>query len=239
MKQKGQSPILIIVGILVVGLIGGAYYLGTQKSQNQTPVATQTPQPSTPPDASPAPTGAGETANWKTYNNITPGWGFSIKYPSNLIIEMDSNFKRYGLNFMGIFLRNYPAEVEYMKADAISISLHVAIVQEPIDDLKTWFEKASVSERVDGTIGPDVRNFTTYKLGDIDAVTFQSGGERIWKNVAFYKEHSLFKENYLYLFVLNPTGETGSSYKDNKDAEPLFDQILATFGKPIFGRPQF
>lgn len=59
--QKGFTPILILVGILVIALVGtGAYYLGTKKAENQpqNPVQTQvvtsqTPQPSPSPSSTP------------------------------------------------------------------------------------------------------------------------------------------------------------------------------------------
>ena len=45
MSQKGFTPILIILGvILVIGIVAGAYYFGTNnKTQPQTQVVTQTP----------------------------------------------------------------------------------------------------------------------------------------------------------------------------------------------------
>jgi hypothetical protein len=59
--QKGQLPIFILVGILViVAVAGGAYYLGrsTSPKPSPTPVVTSTPTPS--PDTSPTPNGARE-----------------------------------------------------------------------------------------------------------------------------------------------------------------------------------
>lgn len=82
-KQKGFAPVLILVGILVLGMVaGGAYYFGksqVSKPQPQNPViASQIPQPVSSPSASPD-----ETASWKTYtnNNFT----FSIKYPVGIL----------------------------------------------------------------------------------------------------------------------------------------------------------
>lgn len=78
--QKGFAPILILVGILVVGLIaGGAYYLGksqVSKPQTQNPVVfsqtpLSTPMPSSIQD---------ETADWKPY---TFDEGFSVSFPSD------------------------------------------------------------------------------------------------------------------------------------------------------------
>lgn len=84
MNQKGFSPLIIILGIiLVIGIASGAYYFGkTQvpKPQSQNPVITsQIPQTTPTPSPSPAPSGAGETANWKTYTNNY----FTFKYPTD------------------------------------------------------------------------------------------------------------------------------------------------------------
>lgn len=82
MTQKGQIQILIGILILVI-VAGGAYFLGKSNVKPSTPVVSQTsqPTPSLTPDASPAPTGARETANWKTYTDSANG--FLFKYPNN------------------------------------------------------------------------------------------------------------------------------------------------------------
>lgn len=59
--QKGQAPVLILVGILIIiAVAGGAYYFGK----------SQTPKPTTTFD---------EIANWKTYTNKE--YGYSFKAP--------------------------------------------------------------------------------------------------------------------------------------------------------------
>lgn len=91
--QKGQTGILILAGIvLVIALVGGAYYLGksaTLKS-SPAPVVTspasrdeQTPQPS--PSSSPS---LDETANWKTYTSTK--YGFTLKYPNDWEIKSEN-----------------------------------------------------------------------------------------------------------------------------------------------------
>ena len=89
--QKGQIGILIIVGILVVvAMAGGAYFLGrSSKSVPTTQPIPQTVNSQSTPTISestssavyPAPSGAGDMANWKTYTNTKTGYQF--KYPSN------------------------------------------------------------------------------------------------------------------------------------------------------------
>lgn len=74
MSQKGLAPILIV--ILIAAAVGG--YFIYQKQIKPVVVPQQTAQPSST-NASPAPTGVGEIANWKTYTNTKVG--FQIKYP--------------------------------------------------------------------------------------------------------------------------------------------------------------
>lgn len=62
--------LLIIVAVLLSS--GGTYLVLTQQKIEQ-------PQPSPSLTASPVPTDAGETANWKTYTNTD--YGYSVKYP--------------------------------------------------------------------------------------------------------------------------------------------------------------
>ena len=78
--QRGFTEIVILIAVLVLAAIGGAYYLGTQKSQapvaiSPSPVAQATPTP----NASQAPNGDLETANWKTYTDSK--YNYSINYP--------------------------------------------------------------------------------------------------------------------------------------------------------------
>ena len=80
-NQKGQFPILILIGILVlVGVASGAYYLGrVSKSAQVVSQPQPTPQPTSVPQTSPN----DETANWKTYTNTKHN--FSINHPINFV----------------------------------------------------------------------------------------------------------------------------------------------------------
>lgn len=89
MNQKGDIPILIALGVLIIAVIaGGAYYLGTtkNKSQSQVQVFTQSPTPSI--QATPTPTSSNNLVQlsyaWnlgtKTYTN--PKVGITFDYPS-------------------------------------------------------------------------------------------------------------------------------------------------------------
>lgn len=96
MNQKGFSPLFIILGIiLVIGIAGGAYYLGRQnifKSQSQNPMVTT--KPISTPSVQPTPTNASlsaiiDTSNWKKFTSKTEG--FTLLYPPEWIIEDSSS----------------------------------------------------------------------------------------------------------------------------------------------------
>ncbi|TSC87784.1 MAG: hypothetical protein G01um10145_965 [Microgenomates group bacterium Gr01-1014_5] len=81
MRQRGFVEIIVIIGILVLVAIGGAYYFGTQKNNIN---STSSPFPV----SQASPTTVDETANpdsiganWKTYINQKSK--FSLKYPLN------------------------------------------------------------------------------------------------------------------------------------------------------------
>ncbi len=89
-KQKGFTPIIILVGILViVAIAGGAYYFA--KSQSVKPETTsfpnsvqttQSPQSTSVSQSTSTPS-ADETANWKSYTDQT--YNYSFKYPPQYI----------------------------------------------------------------------------------------------------------------------------------------------------------
>lgn len=97
MTQKGFTPIFLLIVILVVmGFVGGGVYL-SKKNASTIKACTQDSKQCA--DGSlvyrigtncefadcPATPSADETANWKTYTNTK--YGYSLKYPSSLIIE--------------------------------------------------------------------------------------------------------------------------------------------------------
>lgn len=109
MKQKGFSVILILVGIvLVVVMVGGAYYLGTKNNKSQNSVVTPnsssspTSTPSVDSQVTPTPTPTVvsqtlDTTQWLTYKSpsFSASVGsspvaFSIKYPSSWKVGYDN-----------------------------------------------------------------------------------------------------------------------------------------------------
>lgn len=104
--QKGQTLIFLLVGILVIAVAGGAYYLGrfsqnfspTQKTctkdaricPNGISVGRSGPNCEFTPCPSTSPNPSDETADWRTYTNTQ--YGFSIKYPQSWSQYIDSNW---------------------------------------------------------------------------------------------------------------------------------------------------
>lgn len=85
--QKGFAGVYILAGLVILTVLGGAYYLGTikNKPQSQNPVVisqvnpTSTSQPiQVTPSSSPD-----EIVNWKTYTSEK----FTFKYPPDWLIE--------------------------------------------------------------------------------------------------------------------------------------------------------
>lgn len=106
--QKGFAPIILLVGILVTVVIaGGAYYLGTLKTNSKVVNPVVTYQVSPFPSASPVKvcnmlcvkgshcdngqcvpdqttSPSADTSGWKTYTNTT--YGYSLKYPPSYTV---------------------------------------------------------------------------------------------------------------------------------------------------------
>ncbi len=81
--QKGQVLIFLLVGILVIAIAGGAYYLGRQTTPKSAPapvVTSSTLQPT----PSPSPI-SDEMSTWKTYTNQL--YQFSFKYPPSWTVS--------------------------------------------------------------------------------------------------------------------------------------------------------
>lgn len=75
MNQKGLTPILILIGVLIMTvMVYGAYYLGTNKNSKPEQTTKNIEQTS-------IKSGQDETTNWKTYT--LGNYGLSFKYPQD------------------------------------------------------------------------------------------------------------------------------------------------------------
>ena len=202
MNQKGH---VLLVVLLIAVAIGG-YLLYTNYSNNRSKVTTSVVQQTTQPSPSPS----DETANWKTYTNTK--YGFSFKYPSNLVVaEQDT-----------IQLTNEASMPQVIPNKYINILIFVYSI-DPQTSLRGWVEKDTIRNKPDGTTGSTViGTIDNYQSGDLQGFTYHGGAEVDVKHVLFKKEGKIFD------FTLD-CYETGCSYKDNPEAEAVFNQILSTF----------
>jgi hypothetical protein len=96
MNQKGNAPILILIGIFIlVGLIGGAYYFGMKKDGGNYKSSTNVQQTTTASTSNKVSTNSPNssshsddtTSNLKTFTSTSRG--ISLKYPANWITSDD------------------------------------------------------------------------------------------------------------------------------------------------------
>ena len=118
-SQRGFTPILIIVGILIIATVaGGAYYLRKDTSSlrggsEATDVAIS-PTPTPTPDET-VYTESDETANWKTYTNTE--YGYSIKYSQNFKTQVQAagaGVKEAPDNAINLYIYNPDLEESYL-----------------------------------------------------------------------------------------------------------------------------
>ena len=206
MNQKGQALIFLLVGILIIAALGGAYYLGRQT----TPKVTSSIQPTlNPADASPAPTGAGvsgapngaaETANWETYTNTK--YSFEFKYPPTWsVIESKAP------------INPYLAFIELGPTDSIQSGGMIAITvrNQTENNYRAVLTKEGfqIVQRIDIQLGTNKASH--YKLNK----TLESGEKSEQEIVISMKNGVLYEIN------------GGSNLREqNKN---IFDQILFTF----------
>lgn len=204
--QKGFAPIFILVGILILAIVGGAYFLVNLKFPNPNlqinPVVTsQTPQ------ATPVPPSVDETANWKTYTNDK--LKLSFKYPElykqNIISEPRN----------GVYLTRdtaYTAGGGQAGSDVLKKGAVISFTPWPA---KSLAEKDLKSQFGDGI-----------KINQI-TVNQKQGVEVILPNNQTDKHIYLQKDNGVLEVSLGVGFENNSS--ENQKYTSDFNQILSTF----------
>ncbi len=83
-KQKGFTPILILIVFLVLGGVGFLLFKNTKVNPSPTPLGSPKPSAEA---ATPDP-----TADWKKYTNSTHN--YALKYPSEFDVSLDETWAR-------------------------------------------------------------------------------------------------------------------------------------------------
>lgn len=211
MNQKGFSAVFItLMGLVLICIVGVAYYLGIQKSIL---ITSRTPQINSLPvntlnkiqgnDATSA-SNSNQISNWKTYTDTSVG--FSFKFP------LDCESPKQSSN--DIVLECF--------ADK-NIDRSLGFVVTPNDLLITInYEKNSDNESLDEYVKrmkesyPAMENLRDLSIGGEPAKAWRSGAEQYVRN-DFY--HVIYNEKRFDI----------TKQPVNTTKEKVFDQILATF----------
>lgn len=128
MNQKGFTPIILLIGlVLVIGIAGGAYYFG--KTQN--PIITPQTTPNSSPTTSPTPDG---TTNWLRLSNNS--CSLLLLYPPTWIVKInkEGTNKSVGIVWDGcvIQVKNINEEKEYILVTSMAPTKTWQEVQESL-----------------------------------------------------------------------------------------------------------
>lgn len=202
-QQKGQGAIFVIVGILAVIVIAGAFYLGRSTTSKSSPAQVITPQT---PQATSNPSSSDETANWEIYKSTK--YNYSIRYPVNLSIDSSSS----SIQPKPDIILNFPKDPN---RDYYYFTINISVMDIPTNlSLKQATDQvASKYYSIKGI------EFQQIKVAGIDALASEFP-QAYYGYVAF-----LLKENKLYAFKLS--GNPGNSTPTEE--KKIFDQILSTF----------
>lgn len=211
MNQKGNALILgIIIGALIVIAVGGAYYLGTQKTNNALPIQNSTQSASNPTATSiSTPVPPTESTNWKTYTDST--YRYSIEYPPVLSLN-EKSFEKNLNDVLG-------APVEQVEFDLTSqlqpYRFYWVTVYPSHNEtsIKEWFKKYPQEPAA---------NTTDYQIAGLNGIkaTNLIGGTFVRQGVY------VLKDNYVYSLVVS-TYQFNSQINNQINNE--YNRILATF----------
>lgn len=218
--MKNQRGYVLLIVILIAAAIGGYLVYSGKMNLNQ---YKATPSPTT--DASPAPTGTEETANWKTY--INKDYKYTIKYPANWQIG-SSNGSQESIRVLVTFKQEGANEQDQLSTNVLS-----RIFIEDTDTTTDTYKKRTRKLQISG-IRLDIRETTleeaiqTYYSSfpkeqvDIDGVKATKIVLPENMNVAFIEKGQLL---YMIAGVYKLADDPAIS--DNN--EDIFNQIISTF----------
>lgn len=225
--QKGFTPIIIALIVLILAGIGGvSYYLMTKESQEQifcTMDAKICPDGSAVGRTGPNCEFAAcpevkmdETADWKTYTNEE--FGYTIKYPN------DWTYREYPATQTGAGFRpiNQPDEVQY---EFINIDARRGAEMDDNMLFSDYVKEAAIKE---------IQNFE--KLNSIEEIITDTGIKGYTTTWIYYSMRDNKKDISLPItyFDYRKTIEsvkymTIQSSLENKDYQKIYEQMLSTF----------
>lgn len=218
MNQKGFTPIIIILGIvLILGIVGGVYYFG--KNFVKVPVS----KPQVLVSSTPQPTQINETASWKTYTNNQ--YGYSIKYPSEANMSIDTygggymtggNMHRFNFIFPEELVgqnnrNNFVIEIEDNRLNLNTKE----VIDNYVERIKNYKDVVGGTKIIIESLNKSLRPYTNNEINGL------IGSYGWW---TFHPVLVEAKNGKIYTFYMPESGRY-----PNDDTLKLFDQILSTF----------
>lgn len=208
-KQTGYFlPAIVAVIVLVIISVGGYFLYQKQIKPTPTPQQTSQPTPS-PTDASGAPTGAAETANWKTYTNTD--YNYQLKYPPTWKIETPSNTSGIGKPTVYV---NIVSDIQFKNECCFPYSIGINVYEKS--------ENKTIQE-----LGQEIIKdfkYTEETLNDMKIYRTNSLSSQFGSEAVFVK---IDKNNYVSL-ALSPFNND-KPFPNQEDQYEIFNQILSTF----------
>lgn len=201
MTRRGFAAPFVLIGILLLLLIvGGAYYLG----KSSLPAGAPLPSPASTAISTPTPSTTDPTANWKTYTNSENG--YTIKYPNDLFVRLVCPKEELDLT-----LRNPNDKREEIQADScgrdvrytVEMHTYAKRPEEPQSDKDYHIDKEEITI---GGIKADKYVYTLINRGT--TAPFSSWFESV---------------------LVTRGDKSYGIYLGNIKLQDTFDQILSTF----------
>ena len=240
-KQKGQTGILIVVGILVlVGVAGGAYYLGMSNKVEPVPQ----PVPRTVQSVTPTPESVEvaveeieEISNWKTYNTDK----YSFKYPGDweVLTEVPGYYRSAEIDFAKeTWVQDHLKSKMFaptcrgpiLRSTKVNTTIIAFEVMEKSPDGSYCWSNGHFTDtntRMITTFTPPRKiEIAKWKPSDYNYPVTQGNSGKLyspeWKG-------DLFQQTYVDGVNLSATIALVYQDKTDNSAEKVFDQILSTF----------
>ncbi len=203
LKEKGFTPLIIILGLVIaLGIAGGAYYLGTKKPASSG-VSTNSVIPSQTTKSTSAPITKDQTRDWKIYS-ITPD--ASLGYASYLL-KLPADWKQIEHS------SSFPATETFIDAQ----NLYKLIIKEQINHNDQTGKPFANFKEITGLVYDTPVTVDGHQGTQLLP---RAGSEYIYEVLLFSSDTKL-----VYSIMLS-TPSDGSKITEGK---VLFDQILSTF----------